>query len=322
MWKCGPWNENEMMKFETKVRDFCPDHIFDCGQCFRWSRQEDGSWTGIAGSHVANVKLIPDTAQNIPSGQNIFSEQNISSGTLIVTGICGRPAETEEEFREFWRAYLDLDRNYSEIKDFLRDRDSAMDRVIASGEGIRILKQDLWETMISFIISQNNNIPRIRGCIESLARSFGTPAGRFMGEDYYSLPSPETLAGLVREDLEVCRLGYRGPYLMETARQVLAAGGMKAVELQLAEAKEKGPEALAEALREFSGIGPKVAGCIALFGMADLRAFPVDVWMRRIMHEIYGIDEKNVREMERRGREDFAPWGGLAQQYLFFYARQ
>lgn len=316
MWKCGPWNENKMMKFETKVRDFCPDHIFDCGQCFRWSRGEDGSWTGIAGSHVANVKLIPDT------GQNISSEQTISTGTLIVTGICGRQGETEEEFRRFWREYLDLDRNYSEIKDFLRRRDPAMNRVIASGEGIRILRQDLWETMISFMISQNNNIPRIKGCIEALARSFGAPAGRFMGEDYYSLPSPEVLAGLSREDLEVCRLGYRGPYLIRTARQVLDAGGMKAVELQLSEAKEKGPEALVEALREFSGIGPKVAGCIALFGMADLRAFPVDVWMRRIMHEIYGIDEKNVREMERRGREDFAPWGGLAQQYLFFYARQ
>ena len=326
-----------MMRFETTVRDFHPDQIFDCGQCFRWSREPDGSWTGIAGGRVASVKLIP--GQNPPAGQNPSAGQNPCAGRLVVSQAAGPAGETEESMEAFWREYLDLDRDYGKIKTALRQADPVMDRVIAAGEGIRILKQDLWETMVSFIISQNNNIPRIRGCIENLARQWGQPAaapagrpdglpanvqgGRHAaGSAFHSLPGPDILASLTREDMDRCGMGYRGPYLIDTARQVLEAGGMDAVRQDLDAAKAQGPEQLAEALRRFAGVGPKVAACIALFGMQEMSAFPVDVWMRRILSDLYGMDEKNVREMERRGREDFAPWGGVAQQYLFFYARQ
>lgn len=323
-----------MMRFETAVRDFCPDQIFDCGQCFRWSREPDGSWSGIAGGRAANVKLIPgqnpSAGQNPRAGQNPCAGQNPFAGTLVVSQEAGPAGETEERMEAFWREYLDLDRDYGKIKSALRQADPVMDRVIAAGEGIRILKQDLWETMVSFIISQNNNIPRIRGCIEALAKNYGQPTEAWDGKPAAgqdgrmrcSLPGPETLARLKREDMDRCGMGYRGPYLIDTARQVLEAGGMDAVRQNLAAAKAQGPETLAEALRRFPGVGPKVAACIALFGMQELSAFPVDVWMRRILSDLYGMDEKNVREMERRGREDFAPWGGVAQQYLFFYARQ
>ncbi|MGN0713636.1 MAG: DNA-3-methyladenine glycosylase family protein [Anaerovoracaceae bacterium] len=325
-----------MMRFETTVRDFCPDQIFDCGQCFRWSREPDGSWSGIAGGRVANVKLIADTSQNPCGGQNphaggsMCGGENPHAGTLVVSQEAGPAGETEESMEAFWREYLDLDRDYGEIKTALRQADPVMDRVIAAGEGIRILKQDLWETMVSFIISQNNNIPRIRGCIEALAKNYGQPAEAWDGKPAAgqdgrmrcSLPGPDILAALTRDDMDRCGMGYRGPYLIDTACQVLEAGGMDAVRKDLETAKAQGPEQLAEALRRFAGVGPKVAACIALFGMQELSAFPVDVWMRRILSDLYGMDEKNVREMERRGREDFAPWGGVAQQYLFFYARQ
>lgn len=311
-----------MMRFETTVRDFCPDQIFDCGQCFRWSREPDGSWSGIAGGRVANVKLIADTSQNPRAGQNPLAGQNPCAGTLVVSQEAGPAGETEESMEAFWKEYLDLDRDYGMIKTALRQADPVMDRVIAAGEGIRILKQDLWETMVSFMISQNNNIPRIRGCIEALAKNYGQPVTAAGGRRLCSLPGPDILAALTREDMDRCGMGYRGPYLIDTARQVLEAGGMDAVRQDLEAAKAQGPEQLAEALRRFAGVGPKVAACIALFGMQELSAFPVDVWMRRILSDLYGMDEKNVREMERRGREDFAPWGGVAQQYLFFYARQ
>ncbi|MDD6816570.1 MAG: 8-oxoguanine DNA glycosylase, N-terminal domain-containing protein, partial [Firmicutes bacterium] len=132
-----------MMRFETTVRDFCPDQIFDCGQCFRWSREPDGSWTGIAGGRVANVKLIPDTSQNPSAGGSMCA------GRLVVSQEAGPAGETEESMEAFWKKYLDLGRDYGRIKKALRQADPVMDRVIAAGEGIRILKQDLWETMVS-----------------------------------------------------------------------------------------------------------------------------------------------------------------------------
>ena len=302
-----------MLQFKTEVRDFSPDDIFDCGQCFRWSRQPDGSYTGIAGGRVAVVTLT-----GIPS-QNPSAADHPTSGILTVTQHCGPQGESEESMTRFWSEYLDLSRDYGTIKAFLRQHDPVMDRVIAAGEGIRILKQDLWETMVSFIISQNNNIPRIRGCIEALARQWGQPAGEWEGRTWYSVPEPEILASLQREDMDACGMGYRGPYLIETARQVLEQGGMDAVRRNLENTTE---DTLLDALRNFAGVGPKVASCIALFGLGRMQAFPVDVWMRRIMRQLYGIDEKDTDKMQQKAEKNFAPWGGIAQQYLFCYARR
>ncbi len=286
-----------------EVKDFHLTHIFDCGQCFRWNPQEDGSWTGIAGGRWARM-----------------SE---SEGILTVTGTAACPGESEEEFRGFWYDYLDLGRDYGKIKRSLGRGDAAMRRAIKAGEGIRILNQDLWETMISFIISQNNNIPRIKGCIEAVCREFGqavdVPAELrpfVESEKLYTIPGPEVLASLKREDLDGCRLGYRAPYLIETARQVLEMGGMEAVEKHLRRAEDPVAE-----LTCFAGVGPKVASCIALFGVGRYDAFPIDVWMRRAMHTVYNIEENRVGEMQAYAREHFGRYGGFAQQYLFYYMR-
>ena len=138
------------MKYIYKgIKDFDLDHIFDCGQCFRWTKQEDGSYTGIAFGRVVNMQVAGDNKDE-----------------LVIDGCC------EEDFNNIWRPYLDMDRDYSAVKVTLAEGDDIMARAIESGTGIRILKQDLWETMVSFIISQNNNIPRIKGCIEKLAKLF------------------------------------------------------------------------------------------------------------------------------------------------------
>ena len=315
----------DIMTATYEVKDFHLTHIFDCGQCFRWNPQPDGSWTGMASGRWARMTFRPDPAKSS------------FEGLLTVEGT-GLTGGSEEEFRSFWYDYLDLGRDYGKIKRSLGRGDAAMRRAIKTGEGIRILNQDLWETMISFIISQNNNIPRIKGCIEALCRQFGEPAEvpaaafdtgrqdspdfgdttplRVENEKLYTFPTPGTLAGLTRQDLECCRLGYRAPYLIETACQVLERGGTEAVAEQLRAAEDPVAE-----LTYFAGVGPKVASCIALFGAGRCDAFPIDVWMRRAMHTVYNIEENKAGEMQAYAREHFGRYGGFAQQYLFYYMR-
>jgi len=322
----------ENITMEFPVKDFHLDHIFDCGQCFRWNRDAGGSYVGTAGGRIARMEFLPAEADRVVRGQL----RPCTEGVVRITQAAFRDrngaASSADEDMRFWREYLDMDRDYGRIKRSLARGDKAMARAIREGEGIRLLKQDLWETMVSFIISQNNNIPRIKGCIEILCREFGEPViggiestlaandveseNWYNSGSWYNIPRPEVLASLSREDLEVCRLGYRAPYLIDTARQVLEQGGMDAVKAQLAQAED-----VTSALIDFAGVGPKVASCIALFGAGRADAFPIDVWMRRAMHTVYGIDEKNLRAMERYAAEHFGKYGGYAQQYLFYYIR-
>ena len=233
---------------------------------------------------------------------------------------------TETEFREIWYDYFDLGRDYSSIKECLSANDEIMRKAIEYGGGIRILRQDLWETIVSFIISQNNNIPRIKGCIERLCNNFGEPitngtacaadsgtagAGSIdavlegSAEKRCSIPSPEKLASLTVDDLAPVRLGYRAKYLIETAKTVC----------------EKGLPEDFDQLSELCGVGPKVASCISLFGMQDYASFPIDVWVMKVMHELYGLPEKDKKAMAAFAKEKFGDLGGFAQQYLFYYMR-
>lgn len=274
------------------IRDFHPDHIFDCGQCFRWERNEDGSYTGIAFGRVARID---------------YDHEN---EILIIHGA------SEEDFENIWKDYLDLDRDYGVIKTALASKDEVIGKAIEFGHGIRILNQEKWETLLSFIISQNNNIPRIKKCINSLAETLGEYVGDYEGRAYYSLPEPEVLANATLEDLAPCKLGYRAKYLIETAKKVHAEGiesleGLSSCELS---AKET-----CEALRSYCGVGPKVANCIALFAMRKFDSFPIDVWVKKVMNTMYGIDENDMKKMADYAQENFGEYGGIAQQYLFYY---
>lgn len=272
------------------VKDFNTDHIFDCGQCFRWQRQEDGSYIGPAMGRVVKISY--------------------ADRQLIIDN-CGK-----EDFENIWKKYLDLDTDYGLIKEKLSAEDQIMQAASEYGYGIRILRQDFWETVVSFIISQNNNIPRIKGCIESICEKFGEHAGEYDGKEYYSIPSPEKLASLTIEDLAPCRLGYRAPYLVKMAQQFVDRGGPDVVEAELKNAEDP-----IQALQQFCGIGPKVAACISLFGLGRMDAFPIDVWMRRVMNRLYDIDEKDVKAMKDYAKKHFGENGGIAQQYLFYYIR-
>lgn len=310
------------------IKDFNLDHIFDCGQCFRWEKQDDGSYTGIAFDKVVNMQfleeeesfgnsqrlgapqesdsLVTSSAQSQDSAAGVKplcvpqSLSNRPSGRLVIDNC------SKEDFEKVWKPYLDLGRDYGKIKEKLTARDPIMKRAVDLGQGIRILRQDLWETIVSFIISQNNNIPRIKGCIENLSLLFGQPAGEYEGRVYYSVPGPKKVASLTAEELAPVRLGYRTKYLIETAKMIC----------------EKGLPEDEEQLSALCGVGPKVANCISLFGMGRYDSFPIDVWMARVMSQLYGIDEKDHNGMRAYARKHFGELGGFAQQYLFYYIRE
>lgn len=285
-------NEKEKALYVEGVKDFSAEQIFDCGQCFRWERNEDGSYSGIAFGRVARMDY--DHEKKL---LRIFNA-------------------TKDDFDNVWRNYLDLDRNYSEIKEILSEKDPVIRKAISHGQGIRILNQEKWETLLSFIISQNNNIPRIKKCINSLAETLGEYAGEYEGRTYYNLPSPQVLAEATLDDLAPCRLGYRAKYLIETARKVHAEG-MESLEA-LGSSELSSSEAC-EALRGYCGVGPKVANCIALFSMGKFDSFPIDVWVRKVMNTMYGIDENDMKAMAAFAGKTFGAYGGIAQQYLFYY---
>lgn len=273
------------------ISGFHPDHTFDNGQCFRWNKETDGSYTGVAFGKIVNIES--------------------ADGAVILNNV------TKKDYLERWEDYLDLNRDYEAVKRFLSEHDPKMRQAIGFGGGMRILKQDPWETVISFIISQNNNIPRIKKCVEGLCTHHGRLIGSYRGRDYYSFPTPEDLAGLAPEELDSCKLGYRAKYIAETAKTIAADGGAALDRMVLAESEEA-----YEYLISLSGVGPKVANCIMLFGLRKYASFPLDVWIKRVMHEVYGIEENNTVKMQEYAVKHFGEFGGIAQQYLFYYARE
>lgn len=274
---------------------FDPIHIFECGQCFRWNKQKNGSYTGVFRSNVINVKK--------EASKVIF--RGISSGDI------------KEECME----YFDLDRDYEDIKNKLSKVDDNLKNSIEYGNGIRLLNQDLWETLISFIISANNNIPRIKGIIERLSQNYGNKIV-WNNEEYYTFPTPEELSKASVSDLRKLGLGFRDVRVYETTK-IINDNKQKLQELE----NEKDVNVLREKLLEFPGVGPKVADCIMLFStLKRLEVFPIDVWVRRVMNELYIKNEDetkvNKREIENLAKEKYGNLAGIAQQYLFYWRRE
>jgi len=270
------------------LTDFDPIHTFDCGQCFRWTRLENGNWRGI-------VRGIP--VEVSWDGRDL---------TFYDT--------TEEIFLKVWYPYFDLGRDYGEIKRILTADDPVMARAIAFGEGMRLLRQDFDETLISFIISQNNGIPRIKKIIESLCTHFGEPI-QYHDNTCYTIPSMARLGGLTDEEIRAVRAGYRDKYILKAARQMTD----KLVDSCLLESCSTNEAR--KAILQLSGVGPKVCDCILLFAGIKYDVFPVDRWVSRVMAELYLGYEAGYDELTEYARERFGPLAGFAQQYLFYYAR-
>ena len=259
------------------VQELNPQRTFDCGQCFRWNADAEGKYRGVASGKAAVVWA--------EAGRTYIE---CAAGDIY-----------------FWRDYLDMETDYAEARrsievcDYLRE-------CAAYGEGIRILRQDKWEALCSFIISQCNNIPRIKGIVEKLCSLYGEPVEAPWGEAR-AFPTAERVADLSEGALAPLRSGYRAPYILAAARAV--AGGD--IDLDATALLPCG-EARAE-LKKLNGVGDKVANCVVLFGLHQLDAFPVDVWIKRALaaNMPKGFDPSS------RGK-----YAGLAQQYMFFHARE
>ena len=278
-----------------KPKTFNLKDIFECGQCFRWNEQEDGSYTGIWKENVVNVKK---------EGED-----------YIFTGIC-KSGNLEEEIKE----YFDFNRDYEKLKKELSKIDDYMKESIKYGKGIRILNQDLWETIISFIISANNNIPRIKGIIERLSEKYGKKI-EWRGKRYYTFPTPEELKDVTVEEYRKLGLGFRDIRLYETTKMILEGK----VDLKELEENQNTIE-VREKLLTLSGVGPKVADCILLFStLKRFEVFPIDVWVRRVMNDLYIKNEDetkvNKKQIEKMAQDKFGNLAGLAQQYLFNYRK-
>lgn len=270
------------------IRDFNLTHIFDCGQCFRWNKEEDGSYTGVVKNKVINVKQV--------GSQVVFSNVSKDDYTLI-------------------KDYFDLDTDYAEIKNKV-NTDDIMAKAIKFGEGIRILNQDEWETMISFMISANNRIPMIKKVIENLSSCYGDFIGSYRGRDYYSFPTAEQLSIVPVEKIQECKAGFRSPRLKEAALRFL---NEKEIIYNL---KNKSYDEGLDYLKSYAGIGDKVANCILLFSMKQFDTFPVDVWVRRVMQELYVDKSTKDADIRKFAENKFGNFSGYAQQYLFYYARE
>ena len=273
-----------MNKVTRKIKDFDIEAIFTCGQCFRFNKESDGSFTGVAKDRVINIKY---------EGENV-----------VFSGV------GEEEFRDVWEDYFDLKRDYGKIIDTLI-KNEVIAESVKYGRGIKILRQDFFECMISFIISANNNIPRIQKIIDTFSRLWGEKR-EFEGREFYTFPKPQALSEITEESLAPLRCGYRAKYIVNAVKSFLAG---EIDERKILSLPEK--EARAE-LMKISGVGPKVADCILLFAFGRFEVFPTDVWVKRVMGELFGCEEKDAT---RTGQEMFGEYAGIAQQYLFYKRR-
>ncbi|MEG0703145.1 MAG: DNA glycosylase [Christensenella sp.] len=265
------------------VRTSCfePMQIFENGQAFRFTSCGENAYHGVAYGRYLRVEKREDTVRFSPC--------------------------TKQEFEEIWRHYFDFDRDYNAL--FCDCEDAALARGREYGCGLRMLNQQPFETLISFIVSANNNIGRIRGIIAKICELAGEQFS-YNGEIYYRFPTPNALAELSCEELVTCGSGYRAPYIKRTAK--LIADGFSLEELK----SKKYADAKA-ALQTLPGVGPKVADCVLLFSLGFHDAFPADVHVKRVLRDNYGF-EGNDKQIYEFAKERFGEYAGIAQQYLFF----
>lgn len=282
--------EKDNLVILENVENFDAKAIFTCGQAFRWYEESDGSFTTVHLGRVLNV--LNDDNKVIFKGTNL------------------------EEFNEIWIDYFDLNTNYKEIRKTLSNNEilaNAMDY----GKGIRILNQNHFEMLISFIISANNMIPRIKKSIEVISMRYGKYICEDENRKYYSFPTIEELSKATVEELrEFAKVGFRDKRIFDTVNMILN----KKIDLDNFENLET--DVLREELLKFAGVGNKVADCIMLFSYKRGEVFPVDVWIKRVMEELFIKEETPVKKISKEADRIFGKYAGYAQQYLFYYGRE
>ena len=262
--------------------DFDLEHIFECGQSFRFDRTKDG-FEGVALGKFLRVQKSGDCVTLYPCGQ--------------------------QEYLDSWKNYFDMERDYARL---FEGEDYVLQEGLRSAAGLRILNQPPFETLISFIISSNNNVKRIRGIVRRLCERLGQPI-EFEGKTYYDFPTPASLATADSAELTEIGAGYRAPFIVGAAQMVADGFDLEALRsMDYTEAKR--------ALMRLPGVGPKVADCVLLFSLGHTCAFPADVWIKRVLAQQYGF-KGNDKQTAAFAAKQFGKHAGIAQQYLFFWIR-
>lgn len=272
------------------VKNFDLGQTLECGQCFHFKKLGESEYGLVAFGKLLHVKQQKDTV--------IFYNTS------------------EDEYQKVWMRYFDLDRDYGEIKDYLLDRDDHLKSAIETMQGVRILRQEFFEILISFIISQNKQIPHIKQIVETISRKFGTYVGNIGEEEFFAFPDSEKMKHITLEELRECKTGFRAPYILDAVIKVndlsIHEEFLKKADLQIC----------AESLMKIKGVGEKISNCVMLYGLEKREAFPIDVWMKRIMEFIYFDRQATIEEIACLAKEKFGQYGGYAQQYLFYYGRE
>lgn len=258
--------------------------ILECGQCFRFTKLGEKEYRIIAYNKVLYIHQTKNQVEFYPC--------------------------TLAEFKQIWVRYFDLDRDYNDIKQRLSE-DEVMKKAIDYASGIRILNQQTWECLVSFIISQNNRIPMIKKVIENISQRYGTEIEKGL----YTFPDLEQLSKATEEELYECKAGFRAKYIINACQMI------KSGEINLSEFKNMSTQQVRDKLMSIKGVGPKIADCVLLFSQGRTEVFPTDVWIKRVMNYFYFKEEVGIKEIHLYAYEKFGDLAGLAQQYLFNYAR-
>jgi len=271
-----------------KVENFNIQQTFECGQCFRWDQIGENHYIGIVKNKVIEIRQDADLVYIL----------NVK----------------KEELAEIWSNYFDFTRDYQSLIMNISSENDVMMKATEYGKGIRILNQDEWETLISFIISANNNIPRIKKIIQSFCEIFGDMV-HYKGQKYYTFPTAEKLRGITADDLTDIRCGYRANYIVNAVEQI-NSGAVDLYHLKNVDTNSARTELL-----KIKGVGPKVADCILLFSMEKYDCYPMDVWIKKVTEFYYFEREATPKEIQELARSNWGDYAGFAQQYLFYYAR-
>lgn len=308
-WECMnylsiEYNDNSVVL--KNVKDFDVKQTFECGQSFRWEKESDYKYIGIAFGRVLEVEQI---------GEDVILHNT-----------------SRKDFEDIWYGYFDLDKDYTTIKREL-SQDATLRKAIEFGYGIRLLKQEPFELVISFIISARNSIPVISKTIKNISQKWGSKI-EYKGKDYYTFPSVDVLSKVTVEEMREIGASFRSKYIVDTTNKIYEAklikqGNLKVEDSEDFLAKYDLDEIIAldddtchKVLQNYMGVGAKVADCIMLFAMGKHSAFPVDVWVKRAMIHFYNASDASLAKIRILGRNKFGKFSGFAQQYLFYYTRE
>ncbi|GAA0071422.1 DNA glycosylase [Clostridium sardiniense] len=276
------------------VKNFDIKQILECGQCFRWEKKAELDYIVIAYGRVIEVVQEDDKVTILNSN--------------------------EEDFKNIWFEYFDLERDYSKIKEEL-SKDEILKKSVDYGYGIRILNQEPFELVISFIVSARNSIPSIKKTIKKISERWGTEI-EYKGEKFYTFPTPEMLKDATEDEIRETGASFRSKYIVDTVANINNDLDNLEGVYNLERITSLTDDECHTALQEFKGVGAKVADCIMLFSMSKYSAFPVDVWVKRAMMHFYNAEEGSLNKIRIFARNEFKDLSGFAQQYLFYYARE